>query len=330
MIWLTWRQFRAQALVGFGVVALIAIYTLILGLRIHSAYNGDLSQCHDQPSTCGGLLSSLPGSYDSQLGYLNDLLIAIPGVTGLFWGAPLIARELEAGTHRLVWNQSVTRGRWLAVKLGVIGLFCMAAAGLLSLLLTWAASPIDTIEANRFSPLLFDARNITPLAYAAFAFALGSTLGLFIRRTVPAMAVTLVIFAVVQVAVPHLARPHFNTPTTTTMALTSQRINSLSFIGRYGAVGGIAIPGAWVVSTTGMLDSSGQEIGHTAMYASCTTSPSLSATASCLGKQNLHIEVESQPASRYWPFQWIEAAIFAALAALLSGLCFWRIRGRLA
>ena len=42
-----------------------------------------------------------------------------PAVIGAFWGAPLVARELEAGTHRLVWNQSVTRTRWLATKLGV-------------------------------------------------------------------------------------------------------------------------------------------------------------------------------------------------------------------
>jgi len=55
MIWLTWRQFRAQAL-------------------------------------------------------------ATPALLGIFWGAPLIARELETGTCRLAWNQSVTRTRWLTVK----------------------------------------------------------------------------------------------------------------------------------------------------------------------------------------------------------------------
>ena len=56
-------------------------------------------------------------------------MLALPALIGLFWGAPLIARELEAGTHRLVWNQSVTRGRWLAVKLGLIGLAAAAATG---------------------------------------------------------------------------------------------------------------------------------------------------------------------------------------------------------
>ena len=46
------------------------------------------------------------------------VLIA-PAIVGIFWGAPLIARELETGTHRLVWNQTVTRTGWLATKLAL-------------------------------------------------------------------------------------------------------------------------------------------------------------------------------------------------------------------
>ncbi len=33
-----------------------------------------------------------------------------------------------------------------------------------------------------------------------------------------------------------------------------------------------------------------------------------------------------QPASRYWAFQWTETAIYLAVALLLAGLCFLRIR----
>lgn len=329
MTWLTWRQFRTQALAGLAAVVAIALYLLILGLRVHSAYNSDLTQCHSQPGTCSSLLSSFTSQYNSQISYLTYLLIAVPGIMGIFWGAPLITRELEAGTHRLVWNQSVTRRRWLAVKLGAIGLFSMAVAGLLSLLLTWAASPVDAVEANRFSPLLFDSRNITPVAYAAFAFMLGATLGLFIRRTVPAMAATLLIFAVVQAFGPSQVRANLESPTTTSIQLTASRIVNLSFIGRYGNVNGITIPDAWVVSNSGMEDASGQEVGHTAMYSQCLQASSINATAACLAGHDLHVEVSLQPADRYWTFQWYESAIFAALAAALAGLCFWRIRGRL-
>ena len=61
---------------------------------------------------------------------MTAVVLVLPALIGLFWGAPLIARELEAGTHRLVWNQSITRTRWLAVKLGLTGLAAMVAAGL--------------------------------------------------------------------------------------------------------------------------------------------------------------------------------------------------------
>ncbi|GAA1537297.1 hypothetical protein GCM10009678_19670 [Actinomadura kijaniata] len=30
------------------------------------------------------------------------LVYALPAVVGIFWGAPLVTRELETGTHRLV------------------------------------------------------------------------------------------------------------------------------------------------------------------------------------------------------------------------------------
>ena len=35
-------------------------------------------------------------------------LTLLPALAGLFIGAPLLARELEHGTHRLAWTQSLT------------------------------------------------------------------------------------------------------------------------------------------------------------------------------------------------------------------------------
>jgi hypothetical protein len=153
----------------------------------------------------------------------------LPALIGLFWGAPLISRELEAGTHRLVWNQSITRTRWLAVQLGLTGLAAMAAAGLGTLAVTWWSSPIDKSAADfpRMAPLLFDARGIVPVAYAAFAFTLGVTVGMLVRRTVPAMAITLAAFVAVQVAMPLLVRPHLLPPTRATVEITTSNLDGL-------------------------------------------------------------------------------------------------------
>lgn len=321
MIWLTLRQFRAQAVVGLAALLAVTVYLVVLGVQIHHDYSQAAAQCGG--GGCGNLLNSFASKYSTQISAMGYLLIAVPGIIGMFWGAPLIARELEAGTHRLAWNQSVTRGRWLAVKLTVIGLISMAVAGAYSLLLTWAASPIDTVQANRFSPLLFDVRNITPLAYAAFAFTLGMTFGLIIRRTVPAMALTFVVFVAVQVLMPTVVRPAFAAPVQTRVQLTASTVDSLTFFGRYGNIGGLRIPGAWIISTTPMLDAAGQDVGHTAQYTNCLHAADL---GTCFGKENLHVQASLQPADRYWTFQWSETAVFAALTAVLVGLCFWRVR----
>ena len=190
-----------------------------------------ITGCHS--GGCGQLASNfLVGlGPDYPFVYLLGMagVIVAPAVIGIFWGAPLIARELETGTFRLAWTQSITRARWLAVKLALIGLTAMAVTEGLSLMLGWWAAPIG--QAARFtdgsiSPLglgpfslAFDAHGITPLGYAAFAFALGVTTGLLIRRTVPAMAVTLAIFAVVQVAFPQGIRPHLLPPAHTSVAI---------------------------------------------------------------------------------------------------------------
>src|SRR5205823_3060366 len=97
--------------------------------------------------------------------WLWAIVVAVPAVLGIFWGAPLVARELESGTHRLVWTQSVTRTRWMAVRLALVGLAAMAVAGLLSLIVTWWASPFDRARLDRYAT--FDQRYLVPIGYAA-------------------------------------------------------------------------------------------------------------------------------------------------------------------
>ncbi|WP_328759276.1 hypothetical protein [Streptomyces sp. NBC_00271] len=52
--------------------------------------------------------------------------------------------------------------------------------------------------------MVFSARGVVPIGYAALAFALG----VLFRRTLPAMATTLAVFTVVQIAMPLWIRPH--------------------------------------------------------------------------------------------------------------------------
>ena len=102
MTWLAWRQARAQTLVAVGATVMIAIVLLATRAHIASTPEEDLSTIY------------------SSLQLLGTVLIGVPAAIGAFWGAPLLARELELGTHRLAWTQGVTRGRWLGVKLAVL------------------------------------------------------------------------------------------------------------------------------------------------------------------------------------------------------------------
>lgn len=139
----------------------------------------------------------------------------------------------------------------------------MAVAGLFSLLLTWWSGPIDTaapiakgnsITFLRLGFVLFPTRGVTPLGYAAFAFALGVTAGVLLRRTVPAMAATLATFLFIQIAWPIWVRPHLIPPAQKFVALTAAIISNAGLaVGPGGST--IIVPnlpsmaGDWIIST---------------------------------------------------------------------------------
>ena len=262
-----------------------------------------------------------------------------PAIIGIFWGAPLVTRELEAGTFRMTWNQSVTRTRWIAVKLGLIGLASMAAAGLFSLMMAWWASPISQANGlntsrngssglNRLTPLLFGASGIAPVGYAAFAFILGVTAGVLIRRTLPAMAITLAVFAAVQVIMPNAVRPHLIAPLRSVEALSAAAINEVSVgPGQMKVTGAVDIPGAWILSNQA-IDAAGHPFTGPPTPACLNGTGAPLACNASIGKLRLRQLVSYQPASRYWAFQWYETAIFLTAALLLAGFCIWWIRRR--
>jgi hypothetical protein len=195
MIWLTWRQFRAHSIVAFAALAATAIVLGITGPHLAHLFHIEIASCIGQSSGCdNATLSAFTNTYSFVQHFFGFVLIIVPGLVGAFWGAPLLTREIESGTHQIVWNQGVTRTRWLAVKVGLIGLASAAGAGLLSLMLTWWSRPLDRVNANRITPPVFDERGIDPIGWALFAFALGLTAAVLIRRTLPAMAATLAVF----------------------------------------------------------------------------------------------------------------------------------------
>ncbi|MFH8383765.1 transporter [Kitasatospora sp. NPDC018058] len=329
MLWLTWRQFRTQAITGAITAGIGALCLLVLGLRIRGDYADTLSGC--LPARCApGLVAGFEGRYDTVLTIADLLLAAVPGLLGVFWGAPLISAELAAGTQRLAWHQSVARTRWLAVKLAFTGLSAVAVAGLLGLLLTWSASPYDAVKGDRFAPLVFGARGLVPFAYAAFAVALGAVTGLLLRRPVAAMGLTLAVFTGLQFAVPTALRPHYLPPRTADIRLDATTLNHADGIILNGStltIGTVSLPDAWVVSAGHAVDASGAPPDPGRLNA-CMAPGQFGRSIDCLAKLDLHVTATYHPETRYWPFQLIEAALYALAAALLVGLGFRRIGRR--
>jgi hypothetical protein len=341
MMWLTWRQFRAQAIVATVGLAAMAIMLTVTGIQLaHHFDTSGIAGCHAHGNcaqAANAFLTTLrASSYQVVFLIAVGLTYAVPALIGIFWGAPLIAREVEAGTLRLAWNQSVTRTRWLAVKVGLIGLVAMAIAGLLSLLTGWWANPVyeASLKAtgrptgiNRFPPALFGISGIAPIGYAAFGFALGLTFGVLIRRTLPAMAATLAAFGGIQVAWPLFVRPHLLTPLSSIAPIVPSEINTLLVDPSHHMFvqGMVNKPGAWVLSNQ-TVDAAGHPFTGPATQACITGSPQ--ACNASLGKLHLRQLITFQPASRYWAFQWYETAIFMALALLLVAYCYWRVSRR--
>ena len=343
MIWLTWRQYRVHFLVGLGVAALFAAYLLYLGYSIRHAYTTDVLGCVAADGcTRSTAEHTFLDDFVDQVLLSSVLVCALPLLLGLFWGAPLVAKEFETNTHKLVWNQSVTRTRWIAAKLAVVGVLSLAVTGVLSTLLTWAASRYDQLDATRFGALSFASRNVAPVGYVAVGLVLGVVVGLFVRRTVPAMAITLAILVTLGVVLPTLVRPHLRTPVSENVAFDGtfrDKAQGLS-ISRDGpsTVEDYAVPGALMLtSATPLLTASDKEIRATDVQDCLKLAAQMQQgpvdgpagpdpMEACLITHDLHIAITYQPADRYWPFQWIELAGSLVLAALLSGLVFWRIR----
>jgi hypothetical protein len=310
MIWLSWRQLRASAAVVYGALAVVAVVVLVTGLDLHRAYAASgIADC------TGDACESVAQAFvvrDAALQTVLDsvLLLALPALTGVFWAAPLVARELDTGTYRLAWTQSVTRARWLTAKLVVGGLASVVATGVLTVLVTWWYGPIDLVNGNGFTPAVFGTRDLAPVGYAAFAFALGVVAGVLTRRTLPAMAVTLVGYVVVRLSFAFWIRPHLLPPVTSVLPLDE--------LGEPQLLNG----GRWLISQS-VTDPSGTVTDNIRISAD---DPCV-ATRTCM--RGYHETSVYQPADRYWAFQWLETAIFVGLALALVGLAYWWLRRRL-
>jgi ABC-type transport system involved in multi-copper enzyme maturation permease subunit len=343
MIWLTWRQFRTQ---------LVTVYTLVAAACVVLAVTGPaLAGLAHRNSDVYDVLTS-----NDRLLYNGGIavLAVAPALLGIFWGAPLVAREIETGTYQLVWGQSVTRGRWLAAKLGFAVLATAVAVGLLTTAITWWAHPIDGVRgsqqgslSSRMTPISFAMRGVVPVGYAVFALLLGTLIGLVLRRSVPAMALTLAVYVFVQIAVPLWVRPHLVPPVTSSVVISQKTLAGIEADGSgpFKITTHTADPRDWVL-TNQTVDAQGHAAGLPSWFRGClppapgNSAPSgktevhpgpgtLDACFTRLTQEGYRQRLVYQPHTHFWRLQWAETGLYLAASALLAGPSFWWTRRRL-
>ncbi|GAA1170191.1 ABC-type transport system involved in multi-copper enzyme maturation permease subunit [Kitasatospora gansuensis] len=215
LLWLAWRQSRPAVLV-LAVGLLLATAALLV---THFAVSSTVetmraTKCYSPGAwdreSCYALVQKVEWSATLYLDVLQPALTFLPLLIGMLLGAPLVAQELERGTHRLVWVQSVTPTRWLAARIGVPMVAVTLTTGALALLSSWVWWT-DIVH----SPALFDppfqgftypVLGPALLTWSLFSFALGLAVGLWRRRTVSAILLT-GLLGLVGMGVMRLLRP---------------------------------------------------------------------------------------------------------------------------
>ncbi len=320
MLYVALRRFRhdttaiAIALAGVGLLALIT------GRSMNREYrNSGLASClaDQSQSQCRDLVDQFGEKFNA-LQFLIVPLVLLPALLGAFIGAPLVARELEAGTHRFLWTQGVTRQRWFAYTSGVALGAALIAGSLHALIAGAWLDTTNTVTGERLSQL-YDFQGIVPIAASVFAVAVGVACGVVIRRTVPAMAATLGIFVAVRVSTAILLRPRFAAVKTIEVPFgIGPELDDP-----------LADSGAWVLSMK-MLDASGKQIGQndsiniddfvgrcpTIQSGVADSLPNPGDVNQCLNDLGAHTVFQYHPADRFWTFQLIESALLLGLAGV--------------
>jgi hypothetical protein len=294
MIWVSWRQHRSQAITGLGLLGALAVYAIVLGLEMRNSFSkNNLATClaHSQGAGCPNSVYAFDNRFGSlvNIGFWAVLLL-LPGLIGAVVGATVLGREMEMGTWRLAWSQTVPRTRWLAIQLAVVaaGLIVLGAA--MTLVITWYRAPMDRLTGH-FVHNAYDYEGLVFTAYILFAFGLAVLFGQLLRRTIPAMLSALVPWVAIRLVVEFLLRPHFMAPL------------PYSYTCSHNCGGNALVDVPPVTGHLGVL---------------------LVGTGGGGGQGTY------QPASRFWEFQLIEAGIFVGLTLLALGAAMWLLHRRAA
>ncbi len=326
MIWTTWRQHRVEAFVGLAILGALAAAMLVVGsIARDRARTLGVPGC---TGDCGDALGRLHEDFHSIPPFITAL-VAVPLLAGMFWAAPLVSREYEAGTHRLAWTQSVSPRRWVTAKIALIFGAVAVAAAIFGTVATWTLDPLSPAFGGRFNSTWYEVQGVVPVACILFALAVGVAASALIRRTIPAMAITLIVYAAARIPM-HWIRWQLAPLTTRTHTVPLANLLA-NPTGAPRDLAASTVPsGAWLHNITitapngHQLQANSGNFGVLRDYC-----PNLQPDATRNGVLNpaacaarirglrLHEKITYQPASHFWLIQTLESVAFFGLTALL-------------
>ncbi|MEU1278738.1 ABC transporter permease [Streptomyces sp. NPDC005805] len=285
--WVVVRQHRT-VLTAAAVVLTLAWVTAV-GLRVwyEATPPDDFERNAFARTTVRGTITAVVG-----WATLSGTLL--PPVVAAVVAGPFIARELESGTYRLAWSQSVSPVRWFTVKLAVpaIAVAVLTAVATGAFRLLW--SPVSGDAPHTWtSREVFLVLGPTVTAHGLLAVAVGALAGLLVRRTLVAMSVAALTTGAV-------------------LAVLASRWTDLWPVlsGTRPVADAYPLPNGLLVTDSGLLTASGQRLPETTCFPD---------RLACLAEHEVTGRwFEYHPGSHLWPLQLVETAVVLALAAALA------------
>ncbi|MCM2412702.1 hypothetical protein [Streptomyces sp. RKAG290] len=241
------------------------------------------------------------------LRYAGTAMTVLPAAIGLFVAGPMIGRELENGTYRLAWSQSVSPARWLLAKLTVPAAITVVAVPVLSAVFAWCRTSPDTDRVAWYDSTAYAAMGTLPVASALLAIALGALAALLVRRTLLAMSVTVLAYGAVALALAAARSSLWAVSTVVTPLNSAARLPDESL---------------WVAG--GLMAGDARLPGET-----CERGGAQPGLDRCLADHHVTgTYVDYHPASHFWPLQLVGTGVVLVLTVVAVAVAFRVLRRR--
>lgn len=326
MIWMVLRRYRLLFALMLALVVGLVIWMYLLGRAFDDALAS--AACHRTTFGC-----DVYTDLNKQAIALNILVLAVPCLFGVVFGAPLVAGEFDQHTNRLAWTQGISRTRWLVSKGLAVLVVLILFVTLLTVVAQWwvgrtyeqlpfqLVQTVGVGQVGHIQPQFFPTTGVVALAYTGFAFSLGVASGVVLRKVSWAIAGTVVTYTAVALLMVTVIRPNL-APKIYIPASGQGAANGATFAEvRFGAwnlgTAYVYAPGAPNVPNR---PSALTVVRHCEGYLSDSN------YLECLANHDIEQGTYFQPSTHYWELQWWESAILVSSSVLLLGVAVAGVR----